>query len=432
MHNLIVQHFRIYVVCMPIVIIFVLNLNHKLVSFKPAPFPKDELDRIISLSDFNPDYLKLDDTFKDLTQLAAKVTGSPISMVNLIDSYTVWTVSGYNFEVQQTPREESVCQYTILQKEEFAVNDMSVDPVFKTADFVTGDAHFRFYHGIPLSVDEHNLGALCVLDMQPKLLSAEKVEMLKLIASEIVNRLKTLQYIETLRNKATEAKDKQNKVAHDIRGPIAGIMGLAEIISSQGQDNELEEVLDFINLIYKGGKSVLQLADDILTDEKKARTKSSSANDALLSLKKRFEELYTPQARSKNIELKVDVKDSEEEIKIQEKKLTQIAGNLISNAIKFTPRFGDVFVTIEITGTGEEQKKLKLVVKDSGTGITDEQIALLLADNTESQNGTDGETGFGFGLALVKHLVKGLNGTFNITSGVGSGSQFEVVIPSGA
>jgi len=401
------------------------------VSFKPAPFPKDELDRIISLSDFNPDYLKLDDTFKDLTKLAAKVTGSPISMVNLIDSYTVWTVSGFNFDVQQTPREESVCQYTILEKQEFSVNDMSVDPVFKTADFVTGDAHFRFYHGIPLAVDEHNVGALCVLDMQPKLLSAEKVEMLKLIANEIVNRLKTMQYIEALRNKATEAKDKQNKVAHDIRGPIAGIMGLAEIISSQGKDNELDEVLDFINLIYKGGKSVLELADDILTDEKKARTKTSAANEALQKLKKRFEELYIPQARSKNIELKVTVKESEDEIKFQQNKLMQIAGNLISNAIKFTPRFGDVNVAIEITGE-KDDKKLKITVRDTGDGISEEQITQLLADNTASQQGTDGETGFGFGLALVKHLVKGLNGTFNITSEIGKGSQFEVVIPADA
>ena len=399
---------------------------------KAAPFPNNEIGRIIALADLELDYLNLDDTFKDLSKLAAKITGTPLSMVNIIDNYTVWTVSGYGFEVQQTPREESVCQYTILEKEEYAVNDLSENPNFKDADFVTGDAHFRFYHGVPIATGVYNLGALCVMDLKPRSLSAEKVEMLNIIAAEITNRLKTMHYIESLRNEVTEVKETQNKVVHDIRGPIAGIMGLADIIRQQGQDNELEEVLEFINLIYKGGKSVLELADDILTDAKKTKNNSNltSANAELLALKRRFEQLYTPQARSKNIELKIEIKGSDDDVEFPQNKLMQIAGNLISNAIKFTPRFGDVAVTLEVTGA-ETERSLKITVKDTGAGISPEQIALLLAENTESADGTDGEKGFGFGLALVKHLVKSLNGTFTIVSGENAGSQFEVVIPLG-
>ena len=85
---------------------------------------------------------------------------------------------------------------------------------------------------------------------------------------------------------------------------------------------------------------------------------------------------------------------------------------------------------MEVTGA-ETERSLKITVKDTGAGISPEQIALLLAENTESADGTDGEKGFGFGLALVKHLVKSLNGTFTIVSGENAGSQFEVVIPLG-
>ena len=106
----------------------------------------------------------------------------------------------------------------------------------------------------------------------------------------------------------------------------------------------------------------------------------------------------------------------------------QIAGNLISNAIKFTPRFGDVTVMMEIAGT-ETERKLLVTVKDTGAGITQEQIDMLLSGSDASTEGTDGEKGYGFGLALVKHLVKGLNGTFNIVSEEGKGSEFEVVVP---
>ena len=394
-----------------------------------APFANNEIGRIIALADFNLDYINLNETFKDLTKLAAKVTGSPISMVNLIDNYTVWTVSSYGMEVQQTPREESICQYTILEKDEFAINDLTTNPIFKDEGFVTGEPHFRFYFGVPLSAKEHNLGALCVLDLEAKTLSAEKVEMLKIISDEIINRLKALQHIDALRNKVKEVQHTQNKIVHDIRGPIAGIIGLADIIAQQGKDNDLDEVLDFIGLIYKGGRSVLELADEILTDEKKAKVGGRKGEEMLRDMKQRFEQLYTPQARSKSIEFKAEILNSPDEINISQPKIMQIAGNLISNAIKFTPKFGDVTVTMAVTEVSETEKNLNITVKDTGTGITEEQVALLLADNTASTDGTEGEKGYGFGLTLVKHLVKGLNGQFNIISGENSGSQFIVTIP---
>ena len=387
------------------------------------------MSRIITLADFNLDYSNLNDTFKDLTKLAAKVTSSPISMVNIIDNYTVWTISSYGIDVQQTPREESICQYTILEKDQFAVNDLSVDPIFKEEGFVTGDAHFRFYHGVPLAADQQNLGALCVMDLKAKSLDAEKVEMLRIIGDEIINRMKTYRYIETLRNNVQEAKQTRNKLSHDIRGPIAGIMGLADIVSMKGEKNNLDEVLEFIGLIHKGGKSLLELADEILSEEKRTSANKGKPGEMMLqTFKKRLIELYTPQARAKNIEFRVDIRKNQEELYFPQNKLMQIAGNLVSNAIKFTPKFGDVTVTLDAESS-ETESRLLISVKDTGAGIEEAQIALLLADNTESTDGTDGEKGYGFGLALVKHLVKGLNGTFNITSGEGSGAQFDLSIP---
>lgn len=395
--------------------------------FRPAPIPQNEISRIMALSDLDPNYGDLRETFKDLTALAAKVTGSPISLVNLVDNYTVWTVSSYGSDIYQTPREESVCQYTILEKDQFVVNDLSTDPIFENADFVTGDAHFRFYLGIPLTAQEHNVGALCVLDTNAKSMPAEKVEMLKLIANEIMNRLKTISYIDMLRNRVNEVKQTQNKVVHDIRGPIAGIMGLTEIIAMQGKENSLDEVLEFIGLIHKGGKSVLELADEILTEEKRAR--AAKPNEMTLQkFKARLNELHIPQAMSKDITLEV-VTVANEEIAFPQNKLMQIAGNLVSNAIKFTPRAGKVTVTLDVTTEGQTDT-LKIAVRDTGLGMTADQVAALLADNTASAAGTDGEKGYGFGLELVKHLIKGLKGTFNITSEVGNGSSFEVTIPS--
>lgn len=390
------------------------------------PIPGNEMERVIALSDFNIDPT-LEESFKDLVKLAAKIAGTDISLINLIDSYTQWSVSTHGIEIEQMPREDSVCQHTIMGDKPFEVQELHNDDRFKNKFYVADDPHLTYYFGVPLKYQQYNLGALCVLDKKPKQLTAEKVEMLQIIAEEIVNRLKVHKYIEQLRNNISEVKNTQNKVMHDIRGPIAGIIGLAEIIAQQGKANDMDEVLEFITMMYKGGKSVLELADDILVGEKKkSQLKANELN--LYTFKERLERLYTPQARSKNIELTVKVADAGKELAFPQNKLIQIAGNLISNAIKFTPAMGRVDVALSLTGI--EKVMLNISVKDTGEGIDEARINELLSDNTTSTSGTAGETGYGFGLQLVKHLIKSSGGTLNIASTPGSGTEFLVGLPA--
>jgi len=77
--------------------------------------PKNELERNIRLSEFDLDYLDLEDNFKDLTSLAAQLANTEISLVNLIDTYTQWSVSSHNFDLKQMSRNQTVCQYTIMR-----------------------------------------------------------------------------------------------------------------------------------------------------------------------------------------------------------------------------------------------------------------------------------------------------------------------------
>jgi len=391
------------------------------------PVPENELERILQLSDLNIDYTAFGEQFNGLARLAAKVAGTDISLINLIDSYTQWTVSGYGLDIQQMDREDSVCQYTIIGDTHFEVNDLKNDERFHDKFYVAGSPHLRYYYGVPLKYGTHNLGALCVLDGHKKELSPEKAELLKLIADEIVNRLRVHKYIEDLRIDMKHTQHVKNKVVHDIRGPISGIIGLSEILRSQGKANSIDQVMDFVSLIYKSGKSLLELADDILETEKgKADVKSNELTLGLFAEK--LEQLYGPQAKSKNILLTLHRVG--EEAAFPQARLLQIAGNLISNAIKFTPRFGSVEVTLELAKTGDASKTLSITVNDNGAGMNEETLAALNSDEEiTAKEGTTGEKGFGFGLALVKHLVNTMNGTMTITSQPGKGSQFNVVLP---
>ncbi|UOE49516.1 GAF domain-containing sensor histidine kinase [Mucilaginibacter sp. SMC90] len=394
------------------------------------PIPDNEMERLLSLSEFDLDYTEHQDSFKDLAKLAAKVTGTEISLVNLIDSYTQWSISGHGLEIEQMPREDSVCQYTIINGEYFEVGDLQNDERFKDKFYVTDEPRLRYYYGIPLkTTDNHNIGALCVLDKNVKELTPEKVELLKIIASEIVNRLKDLKVIGKLKNKLSEANETQKKVAHDIRGPLSGIIGLAQLISDQGEANQIEEVLEFINLIHKSGRSILELADEILSADKKEHKPVSNGSEFnLLVLKDKIERLFVPQARNKNILLTVNTSSESERIPFARNKLLQITGNLISNAIKFTPGGGYVVVNLSLEVT-DHISTLQIQVKDSGVGIDKEGIEKILKGNSASTNGTTGEAGFGFGLALVKHLIESLKGSINIYSKPNEGTVFEVKLP---
>jgi signal transduction histidine kinase len=394
------------------------------------PVPANEMDRLYSLSDLDLDYSGLQNNFKDMTRLAAKVAGTDISMINLIDLYTQWTVSNFGLELDQMPREDSVCQYTIMQDGAFEVNNLSADSRFKDKFYVTDDPNLRYYYGLPLKTDSgNNIGALCVLDTEKKEITPEKTEMLKIIADEIVNRLKALKAVETLKHKLHEANESQRRVAHDIRGPIGGIIGLARIISEQGDENTLDEVLEFISLIQKSGHSILELADEILsadTPKKEVQLGADEFNQLLL--KDKLEKLYNPQAVNKKINFIVSTNKDTDVVPFSKNKLLQIIGNLISNSMKFTSAGGSVLVKLSLH-IHEFNNELHILVEDTGVGMDEAKVKQIMAGQGKTTDGTGGEQGYGFGLALVKHLIDSLKGHMYISSKAGSGTTFEIVLP---
>lgn len=394
------------------------------------PVAANEMDRLVALTDLDLDYTDLQDQFKDLTKLAAKIAGTDMSVINLIDLYNQWSVSHYNIGGGQTPREDTVCQYTIMNDHPFEVSDLTGDQRFKDKGYVTDEPNLRYYYGLPLQMGNGtNIGALCVLDTETKEITPEKTEMLKIIADEIVNRLKALRAVELLKHRLDAATESQKRVAHDIRGPIGGIIGLARIISEQGDENTLDEVLEFISLIQKSGDSLLELADEILSaDKPKKEVKLSADQFNQMVLKDKLEKLYMPQAVNKGIEFTVTCDPETAVIPFSKNKLLQIIGNLVSNSMKFTPAGGSIAVKQSLQ-VREFNNELHIVVEDTGVGMDDAKIKQILAGKGKTTDGTDGEQGYGFGLALVKHLIDGLKGHIYITSQQGKGTSFEIVLP---
>lgn len=396
------------------------------------PNTPNEFQRLLALADYDLDTTELEVQLKDLTKLAAKVAGTNISLVNLIDAVTQWSVAGVGMPVMQLPREESVCQYTIKEDQFLEIKDLSKDDRFKNKFYVEDEPNLRYYYGVPLKTNSgHNLGALCVLDTKAINITPEKADLLKIISEEIINRLEIIKSVNELKSKVKDSIEKQEQVAHDIRGPIGGIIGLAQIIKDQGSNNQLEDVLEFIKVIQSSSQSLLELADQILSTKakEKAPKQLNLQNEYNLQvLQEKLKNLYGVQAEQKKVNFSVEIVSKNLETRFSKIKLLQILGNLISNAIKFTPQGGNVNISLSL----EEKNyvnNLRAKISDTGKGMTAEQIEGILNGEGQTTQGTSGELGYGFGLPLVKHLIDGLGGVLKIDSELGKYATFEVIIP---
>lgn len=110
--------------------------NHQLIDNNLAPVPDNEFERLVKLSEYDIDYSEIHGKLDDLTKLAAYVTGTPISLVNLLEANTQCTISNNGFNIKNMPRNETACQYAILDDDSFEVEDMSEDERFNDKNYV--------------------------------------------------------------------------------------------------------------------------------------------------------------------------------------------------------------------------------------------------------------------------------------------------------
>jgi signal transduction histidine kinase len=391
-----------------------------------APVIKNEMERVLNLSELELDYSELNEYLQDLTNLAARVTNSEISLVNLIDSFTQWSVSRTGIGLEQMQREDSVCQYTITGDEGLEIQNLEKDERFNDKFYVTADPNAKYYFGIPLKTKEgNNIGALCVLDSKPKSLDPEKKELLKLIANEVIRRLEFLKENNKLREQLRDLRENQKKVSHDIRSPLSGIIGMTEIIKAELNPDQAENIIKMLTAIRQTGESLIDLADQVMMRDSEQKTDDEyTCSDFAQKLNK----LYSPQAQSKKINLTINTDGSSID-SYPKNKLLQIVGNLISNSIKFTPEKGEVHVDLQTRKEEKDQVELFIKVADNGVGMDEETKDEILIGGKKSTEGTKGETGFGYGLSLVKHLIDKADGTFRISSKSGEGSTFRIVLP---
>jgi signal transduction histidine kinase len=397
---------------------------------KKAPKTENEIERLEELSRLDLDYYEIEESLGDLTRLAAKIAETEISLVNLIDNYTQWTVSAEGLQLKQMPREESVCQYTILESEHLEIQNLSDDLRFADRDYVQGGLGLRYYYGIPLkSKSGLPVGVLCVLDKRQRSLSAKQKELLSMLAKTVMHRLEMIHKLESKNDKITDLKKLNEKIAHDLRNPVSGMIGVAELIEEEAKQGNVESILELASVIKEGGESAIAMVEDIMKDESANDVEHEKNEYNCSKFCDKLKELYQPQAKAKGVNLDISTSIKSKLITFSRSKLLQIVGNLVSNSVKFTPEGGSVSVELQLNEQVNSDHTLIVSVKDTGVGMEQDKVEQIAQGTAQSTNGTVGENGYGFGLTLVKHLLDEVGGSLDIKSLEHVGTEFTVTIP---
>ena len=212
-------------------------------------------------------------------------------------------------------------------------------------------------------------------------------------------------------------------VAHDLRAPLSKLINISEVLATGVEEEELPA---FYNLLRKTSRRGFDLVNDILD---MAAVESGGFKlditrcdiwplgiQAITELKH--------MADKKDIHLVNEIEDPIE-VRADGRRIFQVLTNLLTNAVKFTPRYG----TINLVAI-DEGEEVRIEVRDTGVGIPEEMVPKLFYKHQKTTTrGTDGERGTGFGLPLSQQLLKAHGSKITVQSEPGKGSIFSFSLP---
>jgi signal transduction histidine kinase len=224
-------------------------------------------------------------------------------------------------------------------------------------------------------------------------------------------------------------------VSHELRTPLTSIIGYSEMLAEGLAGPLNQEQVDYVRTIMDKGESLLKLISSILdiSQIEAGKVRLTFEPTAIQDVVHQSVTSLKPQAAKKGISLEASAPQAKVMGLADKERLKQVVTNLLTNAVKFTPRGGKVKVTLTELAVQEELGKpgYRVLVEDTGVGIPPDQFEKIFQSFYQVDSSSTREFGgAGLGLSIVKSFVEAHGGLVRVSSEVGRGSRFLLVIPA--
>ena len=398
-----------------------------------------EYARLLELQNFGILDTPHEERFDKITRMAAYLFEKDTALISLVDAERQWfkSIRGDFVQVSETPREISICTHTIEQDDVFEITDALLDDRFRTYPAV--EKGLRYYAGMPLKTKNgYNVGTLCLLDTRPSKLSPGQKQILRDLASLVVEQMEVTKLNYSINNLVSRLDEQEqlliNKakmqsvgeladdICHQVSNPLSIINGHVMIL--KGKLNSID--LQNKNEVFKE----LEIIDSTLTrvSEIMKALRLYSNNTKPIEGKIKFSEvirdleiLTSRKIENLGIDLKLNIK-SNAKVLADKSELTHILLNVLTNSID------------ALADEDKETKRIEIDLKDNG-----DMVSLTISDNgpgipTAIRQSifkpffTTKKRNFGLGLSMTKTYLEERKGEITLKK-PNELTSFEISLP---
>jgi PAS domain S-box-containing protein len=291
--------------------------------------------------------------------------------------------------------------------------------------------------GLPLQTPSGNIGVLVLQHYEKEdVYTDSDLKFLSSIGSQIAIAIERKISEEEIKLKnelllaINAEKDKFFSIlAHDLRGPMSSFVAVTQILTEEIQSMSLAEIREITVAMKASASSIFSLLENLLEWSRLKRGVLEFEPERFIIKDKVEEAIEAVSATAHNKEVIIEIEVPVDlAVEADSHMFEAIVRNLVSNAVKFTPRGGKIYVS----AIRNNENSVEIKVRDTGIGMTPELIGKLfrISEKT-SRKGTEDEPSSGLGLLLCKEFLEKHNGKIWVESETGKGSTFSFMIPAG-